>query len=80
MLYRSTKVKARSSDGDTDYFDIVAGVLQEDTFASYLFIICLDYWLRTSIDKMKDNTSSRQRKEAEGTPHIHLQTRTTPMT
>ena len=26
MLYRNTKVKVRSPDGDTDYFDIVAGV------------------------------------------------------
>ena len=27
ILYKNTKVKVRSSDGDTDYFDIVAGVL-----------------------------------------------------
>ena len=27
MLYRNTKVKVRSLDGDTEYFDIVAGVL-----------------------------------------------------
>ena len=51
ILYRSTKVKVRSPDGDTEYFDIVAGVLHEDTLAPYLFIICLDYVLRTSIDK-----------------------------
>ena len=31
MLYKNTKVKVRSPDRDTDYFDIVAGVLQEDT-------------------------------------------------
>ena len=43
-------------DRDTDYFEIVAGVLQVDTLAPYLFIICLDYVLRTSIDKMKDNS------------------------
>ena len=55
MLYRNAKVKVRFSDGDTDYFDIVAGVLQGDSLVSYLFIICLDYVLRTSIDKMKDN-------------------------
>ena len=30
-------------------------MLQGDTLAPYLFIICLDYVLRTSIDKMKDN-------------------------
>ena len=55
MLYRNTKVKVCSLDGDTDNFDIVAGVLQGDTLVPYLFIISLDYVLRTSIDKMKDN-------------------------
>ena len=30
-------------------------MLQGDTLAQYLFIICLDCVLRTSIDKMKDN-------------------------
>ena len=42
ILYRNTKVKVRSPDGDTDYFDIVAGVLQGDTLGPYLFIICVD--------------------------------------
>ena len=55
MLYRNTKAKVHSPDGDTDYFNIVAGVLQRDTLAPYLFIICLDYGLKTSIDKMKEN-------------------------
>ena len=45
MLYKNMKVKVCSLDGDTDYFDNVAGVLQGDTLASYLFIICLDYVL-----------------------------------
>ena len=55
ILDRNNKVKVRSSDGDTDYFAIVAGILQGDTLASYLFIIYLDYVLRTSIDKIKEN-------------------------
>ena len=50
MLHKITIVKIRSLDGDKDYFDTVAGVLQGDTLAPYLFIICLDYVLRTSID------------------------------
>ena len=66
ILYRSTKVKVRSPDGDTEYFDIVAGVLQGDTLAPYLFIICLDYVLRTSIDKIRENgfelTKKRSRR------------------
>ena len=48
-------MKVRSPDGDTEYFDIVAGVLQGDTLAPYLFIICLVYVLRTSIDKIREN-------------------------
>ena len=52
--------------GDTEYFDIVAGVLQGDTLAPYLFIICLDYVLRTSIDKIRENgfelTKKRSRR------------------
>ena len=66
ILYRNTKVKVRSPDGDTEYFDIVAGVLQGDTLAPYLFIICLDYVLRTSIDKIRENgfelTKKRSRR------------------
>ena len=65
-MYRNTKVKVHSSNGDTDYFDIVAGILQGDTLAPDHFIICLDYMLRTSIDKMKDNgfklTKERSRR------------------
>ena len=56
MLYKNTKVKVHTPDWDTDYFDIVAGVLQGDIFTLYLFIICLDYVLWTSNDKMKDDS------------------------
>ena len=66
ILYGNTKVKVRSPDGDTEYFDIVAGVLQGDTLAPCLSIICLDYVLRTSIDKIKENgfelTKKRSRR------------------
>ena len=66
ILYRNTKVKVGSPDGDTEYFDIVAGVLQGDTLAPYLFIMCLDYVLRTSIDKIRENgfelTKKRSRR------------------
>ena len=59
-------MKVRSPDGDTKYFVIVAGVLQGDTLAPYLFIICLDYVLRTSIDKIRENgfelTKKRSRR------------------
>ena len=66
MLYRNTKVKVHSPDRETNYFDIVADVLQGETLAQYLFIICLNYVLRTSIDKIKENgfklTKKRSRR------------------
>ena len=55
MLYKKTKVNIYSVNEDTDYFGIVAGMLHGDTLALYLFIICLDYVLKTSIDLMKEN-------------------------
>ena len=61
MRYKNTKVKVRSSDGNTDYFDIVA--------ALYLFIICLDYVFRTSIDKMKDNGFKLTKERSRKYPH-----------
>ena len=63
MLCRITTVKVCSLDGDTDYFNIAAGVLQGDILAPYQSIICLKYVLRTSIDKWNTTVSSWQRKE-----------------
>ena len=55
ILYRNIKVKVHYPNGDTDYFDNVAGILQGHTLAAYLFIISLDYMLRISINKIKEN-------------------------
>ena len=53
-------------DRNRGYFDIVAGVLQVDILAPYLFIICLDNVFKRSIDLMKDNgfklTKERSRR------------------
>ena len=61
-------VKVRSPDGDTEYVDIVAGVLQGDTLAPYLFIICLDYVHRTSIDKIRENSFELTKKRSRRHP------------
>ena len=68
ILYRNTKGKVRSPDGDTDYFDIVAGALQGDTLAPYFFIIRLDYVLRTTIDKIKENGFELTKKGSRSYP------------
>ena len=72
MLYKNTKLKVLSLDGDTDFFDIVTGVLEGDTLTPYLFNICLNYVLRMTL--------RWQRHEAEDTPDKLLRTRTTLMT
>ena len=68
MLYRNTKVKVRSPDGDTDNFDIVTDVLQRDTLVPHLFIICLDYVLRTSIDKIKQKRFQANKRKKQKVP------------
>ena len=55
MLYKNMKAMVYSPNGDTDFFDIVTGAWQGDTFVLLLFIICLDYALWISIDLMKEN-------------------------
>ena len=61
ILYRNTKAKVRSRDGET-------GVLQGDTLAPYLFIICLDYVLRTLIDKIRENGFELKKKRSRRYP------------
>ena len=68
MLYKNMKAMVRSPDGDTDFFNIVAGILQGDTLAPYLFILCLDYALRTSIDLRKENGFTLKRQKADDIP------------
>ena len=64
MLYRNMKAKVCPLDGDTDFFDIVAEVLQGNTLAQYLFIICLDYVLTTLIAQIKKNGFMQKKKKA----------------
>ena len=50
ILYTKTSAQVLSPDGDTDFFEILAGVLQGDTLAPYLFIIALDYAMRQATE------------------------------
>ena len=54
LLYKNRKVMICSPDGDTN-FVIPTQVLQGNILAFYLFIICLDYILWTSVDLIKEN-------------------------
>ena len=50
-LYTGTKARVVTVDGATDLFDILAGVLQGDTLAPYLFIIVVDYIMTITMDE-----------------------------
>ena len=45
-MYEDTSSKIITPDGEN--FNILAGVLQEDTLAPYLFVIVIDYVMRTA--------------------------------
>ena len=49
VLYENTKAKVLSPDGETETFSILAGVLQGDTLAPYLFAIIIDYVMRSAV-------------------------------
>ena len=44
--YMDTMARVKTEDGLTEAFCILAGVLQGDTLAPYLFIIVIDYLMR----------------------------------
>ena len=47
-LYENTRAKVITPDGETDYSEVKAGVLQGDKLAPYLFAIILDYVMRNT--------------------------------
>ena len=54
VLYTDTSSSILSSDGETESFSIIAGILQGDTLAPFLFIIVVDIVLRMSVDTIKN--------------------------
>ena len=63
MLHKNTKAMVCKPDRDTDSFNIVAGILQVDTLAPYMFIICLDYILQILINLIKENGFTLKKKK-----------------
>lgn len=48
-IYENTQALVSSPDGETDWFEIPAGVLQGDALAPYLFTIVLVYTMRQAL-------------------------------
>ena len=72
LLYTDTKACVQTPDGDTDSFSILAGILQGDTLAPFLFILVVDYIMRVSVDKISDCGFQLERKRGPRNPAVHI--------
>ena len=72
LLYHDTSSMVRSPDGDTDFFDNSAGVLQGDTLAPCIFIICLDYVLRKALDKNNELGFALAKRKSKRDPAMKI--------
>ena len=61
VMYENPSALVITPEGNTDLFKIDTGVLQGDPPAPFLFIVCLDYALRTSIGTSDGLTLKRRR-------------------
>ena len=62
IMYEDTTAKVITPDGETETFNILAGVLQGDTLAPYLFVIVIDYVMRTALQGTEDKLGFQLRK------------------
>ena len=65
MLYKDTNGIIRSPDINSEFFDVVVGVLPQDTLVPFHFIINQDYILRIHIDLKIENGLTLKRREAD---------------
>ena len=78
-LYKNAKVKVCSSDGKTDFFGIVADVLQGDTLLP-IPVHNLPRLRASNVDRFKERmVLLLKRQEADNTSHNQFQMRTTLM-
>ena len=49
LIYNNLRARIKTTEGDTDYFRMFAGIMQGDTLAPYLFVIVLDYSMAKAI-------------------------------
>ena len=70
LFYENTTAKVICPDDDTSFFTIHARVLQEDTLALYLFIIVVDYAMKTAISNSADYGSIFEKAKSRRHPAL----------
>ena len=61
VMYENTSAVVITPEGETEQFPIDTGVLQVNLLAPFLFIVCLDYALRSAITDSDGLTLKRRR-------------------
>ena len=72
VLYTNTSSTIMTPDGETEPIDIMAGILQGDTLAPFLFIMVLDYVLRKSLDLNNTKGLQLHPRKSSRHPAVHL--------
>ena len=72
VLYTNTSSTIMTPDGETEPIDIMAGILQGDTLAPFLFIMVLDYVLRKSLDLNNTKGFQLHPRKSSRHPAVHL--------
>ena len=70
-MYENTRAKVITPDGETNYFEIKAGVLQGDTLDPNLFAIVLDHVLRNTFSRRENELGFKlQRQRSRRKPAV----------
>ena len=62
IMYEDTSAKVITLDRETGTFSILAGVLQGNTLATYLFVIVIDYIMRKSLTGREEKLGFQLKK------------------
>ena len=73
LIYENSAAQVITPDGETPFFNILAGIFQGDTLAPFLFIVVLDYALKEAF-KISDGNCGIVIKPKQGSrsPEIRL--------
>ena len=71
ILYEDMSDKVITTDGETETFSILAGVLQGDTLAPYLCIIVIDYIMRKALTGMEEKLGFQTKQKVTHNSHRH---------
>jgi hypothetical protein len=71
-MYTDTSSTVLSTDGETPSFPILAGILQGDTVATFLFIIVVDYVLRISVNSVPEKGYMLHPRRSRRYPAVYI--------